>query len=107
MGKFKEIWDRGRDGDRKEQRSFLRVVIVATAVFIVFMFIKKDNVIRWIDAGITISRQEKQIKRNNAVISDMDSHLGSIRRDRDTIEAYARETYGYSEVGDDVYLIKK
>ena len=107
MGNFKEIWDRSKDGDRKEQRSFLRVVIVATALFIVFMFIKKDNVIRWIEAGVTISRQERQIERNKEKISGMETHLDNLRNDRDTIEAYAREKFGYAEEGEDVYLIER
>ena len=38
MAKYsKDLWDREKDGSRKEQRSFLRYAIVATALFLIFM----------------------------------------------------------------------
>ena len=36
MGKFKDIWDKSKDGNRAPQRSFLRFAIVITAVFVLF-----------------------------------------------------------------------
>ena len=46
MGKFLDIWDRKKDGSRKELRSFERTMIVALTLAVVFLFLKKDNVIR-------------------------------------------------------------
>ena len=60
MGKFKDIWDRDKDGSNHGQRSFIRYAIVATVVFAVFLLVKKDSVIRWVQAGFTLRRQEQQ-----------------------------------------------
>ena len=54
MAKYsKDLWNREKDGSRKEQRSFLRYAIVATALFLVFMLVKKDGIITWVQAGST------------------------------------------------------
>ena len=43
MAKYtKDIWNRDKDGNKKEQRSFIRYAIVATALFLLFLFLKKD-----------------------------------------------------------------
>ena len=63
MAKYtKDLWNRDKDGNRKEQRSFLRYAIVATVVFLLFMFLKKDNLVNWVQAGITLRRQQRQIE---------------------------------------------
>ena len=105
-GKFKDIWDRSKDGNRKEQRSFLRFFIVATAVFVVLLFAKKDNVVRWIQAGFTIADQKRQIENLQEKIDGMNAHIENLRTDRDSLEAFAREKFHFSEPGDDVYLTK-
>ena len=52
MGKFKDIWDRSKDGNRREQRSFVRYAIVATLLCLLFLCVKKDNLITWIGSWI-------------------------------------------------------
>ena len=48
MAKYsKDLWNRDKDGSRREQRSFLRYALVATALFLVFMLVKKDGIITW------------------------------------------------------------
>lgn len=107
MGWFRDIWDRDRDGSRKEQRSFVRYAIVATALMVLFLFVKKDNVFRWIDAGITIRKQENRIRQLKADIDRLDNRTRLLTNDRDTLERYARENLGFAEPGDDVFLIKE
>lgn len=107
MGWFRDIWDRDRDGSRKEQRSFVRYAIVATALMVLFLFVKKDNVFRWIDAGITIRKQENRIEKLKADIDRLDNRTRLLTNDRDTLERYARENLGFAEPGDDVFLIKE
>ena len=59
MGKFSNIWNRSKDGTNHEERSFVRYAIISTAIFLLFIcVIKRDNVYRWIQAGVTIHRQE-------------------------------------------------
>ena len=48
MGKFRDIWDSSKDGDKREQRSFLRYFIVSSIVFIVLVgFVNRNNLVRW------------------------------------------------------------
>ncbi len=103
-GKFRDIWDRSKDGNKKEQRSFLRFFIVATAIFVVILFAKKDNVIRWVQAGFTIRDQKRQIERLEKKIAGMDEHIEMLTTNRDSLETFAREKFRFSEPGDDVYL---
>ena len=104
MVKFKDIWNPDKDGNRKEQRSFLRFAIVATALFVIFLFLKKDNVIRWIDAGFTLRRQERQIEALTNDNRRLDEEINRLSTNRDSLERYARETYHFAEPGDDVYI---
>ncbi|MCH5172726.1 MAG: septum formation initiator family protein [Bacteroidales bacterium] len=104
MGKFKDIWDRDKDGNRAEQRSFLRFAIIATAVFVLFLFVKKDNLVRWIQAGFTIGRQEKRIEALKEDNDRLDAQMHMLSTSRDSLESFAREQFGFAEHGDDVYI---
>ena len=104
MGKFKDIWDRDKDGSNHGQRSFIRYAIVATVVFAVFLLVKKDSVIRWVQAGFTLRRQEQQMEMQRKQNAELDKTIDMMSTDRDTLEKYARETFGFAEPGDDVYI---
>ena len=106
MGWSKELWDKDKDGNKHEQRSFLRYAIIATAVMLLFLFVKKDNVFRWIEAGCTIRRQERQIEYLRKETERLDAETRMLTNDPDTLERYAREQLGFAEPGDDVYLLK-
>ena len=107
MAKKKDnIWDRSRDGSRKEQRSFLRFAIVATAICALFLFVKKDNVVRWVQAGFTINRQERQIELYRKQNEALDRRINMMSTDKDTLETFAREEFKFAEPGDDVYIIE-
>ena len=69
------------------------------------LLFRHDNLIRWIKAGFTIRKQEKQIEWYNKEIVDLDKQIEAMSTDRDTLEKYARETFLFAEPGDDVYLI--
>lgn len=104
-GKYKHIWKKSKDGTNKEERSFLRYVIIATAIFLVFIcFIKRDNVFRWIEAGFTVRKQDKQIEYYEADIERLQHELESLTGNRDTLEKYAREKFLFAEPGEDVYV---
>lgn len=105
MGKFRDIWDRDKDGGRREQRSFVRYAIVATALFVLFLFVKKDNVITWIGAGFTIGSQQRQIEKYESENAQLDDRIEMMRENRDSLEKFARENYLFSRPGDDVYLV--
>ena len=105
MAKYtKDLWDRDKDGNRKEQRSFLRYAIIATVVFLLFMFLKKDNLINWVQAGLSLRRQERQIDQYQRENEELDRRIRVMTGDRDSLERYAREQFYFAEPGDDVYI---
>ncbi|MBQ7623546.1 MAG: septum formation initiator family protein [Bacteroidales bacterium] len=104
MRKFKEIWDRSKDGSRRQQRSFLRFAIVATGIFVLFMFVKTESVGRWIQAGFTLRSQERRIEALKADNSRLDAEIRAVTANTDSLERYAREQYGFAAPGDDVYV---
>ena len=107
MGKFRDIWDRDKDGKNAEKRSFIRYSIVATAIFILLVgFVNQNNIVRWIRAGAEIKRQNKQIEQYNKEIEEMDSQIKGLSTNKDSLERYARENFGFAEPGDDVYIVE-
>lgn len=101
---FKDIWKRSKDGNRKEQRSFIRFTIIALAFAVVLLFARRDNVVRWVQAGFTISRQEREIERCREEIGAMEKRIEDLTTNRDSLEKYAREEFHFTRKGDDVYL---
>lgn len=107
MSKFKNIWNRSKDGASKEERSFLRYAIVITTVFLVFFcVIKRDNLFRWIEAGFTVRSQEKQMEYLESDIQRLQRELNTLATDRDSLEKFAREKFLFSEPDEDVYVIE-
>jgi cell division protein FtsB len=107
MAKYtKDIWNRDKDGNKKEQRSFLRYAIIATVLFAVFLFLKKDNVVNWVQAGFTLRRQRNQIEQLERENEELDRRIKVMRENRDTLERYAREEFYFAEPGDDVYIFE-
>jgi len=91
--------------DEKDiKRSFCRYAIFATVVAVIFLFVKKDNVLRWVQAGILESRQEKHIEFLERENARLDNEIRLLSTDRDSLEKFARESFGFSEPGDDVYI---
>lgn len=105
--KTDNIWDRSKDGNKREQRSFIRYAIVATAILVLFLFVKKDNIVRWIQAGFTLGRQERQIELIREQNAELDRQIQMMSNNRDTLETFAREQFNFAEPGDDVYIIEK
>ena len=107
MAKYtKDIWNRDKDGYKREQRSFIRYAIVATVLFLLFLFLKKDSIITWVQAGINLRRQQRQIELLERENTELDKRIRMMKDNRDTLETLAREQYLFAEPGDDVYLTK-
>ncbi len=104
---FKDIWDSSKDGNRREQRSFLRLAIVATAIFAVILFVKKDSIVRWVGAEITIMHQHRQLRLYDKKIVELEQQIRMLTENRDTLEALAREKFLFAEPGDDVYIVEE
>ena len=107
MAKYtKDIWDPDKDGNRKEQRSFLRYAVNATALFLLFLVLKKDSIITWVQAGFTLQRQHRQIELLQEENAELDNKIQMMKGNRDTLERYARERFFFAEPGDDVYIVE-
>lgn len=108
MGKFRDIWNWKLDGKNAEKRSFVRYAICVTAFFILMVgFVNQNNIVRWIKAGFEIRNQERLIERYGAEIKDMDRQIHGLTSNKDSLEQFARENFGFAEPGDDVYIVEK
>lgn len=109
MGKLDNLWNRKKDSkNNKEERSFARYVIITLAFFALWVCVlNHDNVFRWAKAGRTARRQEKQIELYREDISRMEKELDYLTNDRDSLEKFAREKFGFCEPGEDVYIIEE
>lgn len=81
--------------------------VIAFVLFVGFLFVKKNNVVRWIQSGFTLHQQNKTIEQYTEDIKSMDEQLNMLRSNRDSLETFARENFFYSKPGDDVYLDDK
>ena len=107
MGKFDNIWKRSKDGANREERSLVRYVIVSTVIFLLFIcFIKRDNLFRWVEAGLNIRRQEKQMEYYESDIARLKDEVRSLTTDKDTLEKFAREKFLFAEPDEDVYILE-
>ena len=107
MGKYKDLWRRSKDGNYRGQRSFVRCAIVVTALALLFLMFKKDNIFTWIKSGRTIRAQQERIEQLNRRNASLDASISGFESDRDTLERFAREQLLLSEPGDDVYLVEE
>jgi len=105
MGIMHKIWDKREDGNRAEQRSLIRVSIIAFCVFLIFLCIKSGNLFQWMRAGVTISGQNREIKANQKKIKELDRTIYILNHDRDSLEKFARERFHFAQKGDDIYLV--
>ena len=62
--KFKDLWNRDNDGDKKEQRSFLRCAIVATSLFLIFVIGRKQNLLFIVKKGVLNSIGVRLVRWN-------------------------------------------
>ena len=84
----------------------VKYMIWSTVLFVVVvLFLKHDNVVRWIGAEITIRKQKKQVEWYQKEISKLDAQIKDMSTDRDSLETFARETYRFAEPGEDVYIV--
>jgi len=77
---------------------------VVTAIFVLFLFLKKDSVVRWVQAGFTLRQQERRIEALKEDNTRLDEQIHLLSTSRDSLERYAREEFGFAEPGDDVYI---
>lgn len=92
--------------DKEIGSSFLRYAIIVTAMFLLFLFLKKDSIITWVQARVSLRSQEKQIEWYKEDNARLDRKIESMSQNKDTLEQFAREEFFFSEEGDDVYIVE-
>ena len=99
MGKIKDIFT-------GEHRRLAWFTVVATVVFIVMKLVGPGNtVIHWIEAKREIARQERQMDEYRREIEEMNQDIDELKTNRDTLEKFAREQFGFAVPGEDVYIV--
>ena len=100
MEKIKDIF-------RGEHRKFAWFVVVSTSVFMASWLIGPGTtVIHWIQAKREIAAQERQMEKYRSEIEDMDRNIEDLKTNRDSLEKFAREQFGFAVPGEDVYIVE-
>ena len=94
----------------KESRPWARILFnkyaVVTILFVVWMlFIDNNNMGVWYRTVRQLNAQEKQIEYFRKEIAVTEDRIDHLRSDRDSLERFAREQYGFHERGEDVYIV--
>lgn len=100
-GKIVEMWHRIR-----HRSPVKRWIFWSTLVFLIIICVnKKDNVFRWVEAGLTLKKQERQIETYIELNKALDEKINSLSTNRDTLETFARENFLFSAPDEDVYIV--
>jgi len=97
--------------DAHKETTVWRVLVnkyfIATCAFFIFiLFIDNNNIVRWIGTQKTLHEQREQIEFYRKEISSTENKLNQLKSKKDSLEAFAREEYYYSENKEDVYVVK-
>lgn len=90
--------------NKEIKRSFYRFAIIASAAALLFLCVKRDSIFRWIQSGFILRSQEKQIEFYEKDNARLEREIERLSNDRDSLEKFAREEFGFAEPGDDVYV---
>lgn len=88
-------------------RSFLIYAAASTALLLVFLFLKKDNIITWVQAKATIREQKRLIEWYEKDTERLEEHVRAMTSNRDSLERMAREKYQFAAEGEDVYIVEE
>ena len=101
MKKIKELFN-------GEHGTFFKFLTFNVILFIVLWLIGPGNtVIHWAGAALEINRQERQMEDYREKNAAMDHEVRMLKTDRDTLEKFAREQYGFAVPGEDVYIMSE
>lgn len=92
---------------RSDHNHFIPFVIIVTVVVAVWLlFLSHNSVLNWVRAGWEVKQQEKEMQQLKDEIAQMEQEIHSLSTNRDSTEAFARETYHFAAPGDDVYIVE-
>jgi cell division protein FtsB len=94
------------ENNKDIRRSFWRYAAILTALALLFLFLKRDNIVRWIQSGFEIRAQRSQIEQLEQYNSKLRDSIATLGSDRDSLEKFAREQYQFAEKGDEVFIVE-
>ena len=103
MIKFRDLW---KKSDGSTGASLLRYGIILSVAALLFLFVKRDNIINWAQANAEIRSQEKEMERLRQYNSRLEDSIRTLENNLDSLEKFAREQYRFSEKGDEVFLTR-
>ena len=92
--------------EKELKKSFVQWMCVGLGIALMFLFLKRDNIVRWAEASLVVESQHRTMESNSAKIDGLESRIADLRTNLDTLETFARESLGFAAPGDEVYLIQ-
>lgn len=74
--------------------------------FIYMMFFDANNIMKRMEYNREIEYLQSEIKRYKEQIKSDSLEIEALKTDKEAIERYAREKYGYKSANEDVYIIE-
>ena len=75
------------------------------AFFVWMLFIDNNSIGVWLRTGRQLRSQERRIEYLNREIATTEDRLNQLRSNKDSLERFAREQYGFHEPDEDVYIV--
>ena len=83
-------------------------IVVIALLFVTLLCVYPDNnIFTWLEAKREIRSQERQMRRYQLEINEMQEKIKELTVDRDTLERFARENFHFAAEGEDIYLIEE
>ncbi|MBR6054225.1 MAG: septum formation initiator family protein [Bacteroidales bacterium] len=83
---------------------FWKYAIVATVVIVLLLLvIPAGSIPSWIKSGFEIRSQKRQMENYREEIDGLSKRIEDLSTDKDSLEKFAREQFGFTEPGEDVY----
>lgn len=100
LGRIKDIFT-------GEHRKFAWFVVISTTIVMVSWLVGPGTtIIHWVEAKREIRRQERQMDKYRSEIEAMDQNIDELKTNRDSLEKFAREQFGFAVPGEDVYIVE-
>lgn len=75
--------------------------------FVLFLVIRKNNIVTWVAGWIEEGSQNREIKALEKEISELDEGISQMNEGTDAAEKYAREKLHFHADGEDVYIVEE
>ena len=83
---------------------FWKYALVATVLIVlVLLVIPAGSIPSWIKSGFEIRSQKRQMENYREEIDALSRKIEDLSTDKDSLEKFAREQFGFTEPGEDVY----